>query len=137
MGEFKELFNWNNFSQMYYLAPIGQRFLVGLVLGAGNISFAAGIVSAAVILAQLIIVAKKKPYCEEYHNIRSIFTSVFGLLILAIYVALSANGPSMKASIYTYFPYAIIGIVVLNILMSLGFIILEFVRKGKRNSKEK
>lgn len=40
MGEYKNNFNWNVFSGCYYLIPIAQRFLVGFLLSAANVSFA-------------------------------------------------------------------------------------------------
>lgn len=62
MGEYKEDFNWNVFSGLYYLIPITQRFLVGVILTAANMSFASGIISVVLLVTCIIIVIVKRPF---------------------------------------------------------------------------
>ena len=50
----------------------------------------------------------------------------YGILILGLYIVLSANGPSKGQSFFTYFPYIIILVVVINILTGLVFVIVHF-----------
>lgn len=94
VGEYKSFFNWNKFSSLYYLFPICERFIVGLLLAAGNVSFASAIASAVVILSCAIIVGVERPYVRTYDNARSITHSAISVAILVLYIVLSTTGPS-------------------------------------------
>ena len=127
MGEYKTMFNWNVLSEKYYLIPIGQRIIVGLLLSTINFSFASGIVSIIVIISYIIITAYKKPFVKKYHNYRSIVHCSIAIIILGLYVLLSITGPSKKQGPLTYIPYVVIILVVLNILIGLVFIVKGFI----------
>ena len=94
MGEYKWNFNWNRFCELYYLVPLGQRFLIGFLLGAINMTFAAGIICSLLMVSSIVVVAVKKPFIEKYHNARSIATSAMGVLLLGVYITLGVSGPS-------------------------------------------
>lgn len=128
MGEYKYLFNWNKFCELYYLFPTVEKFLVGLVLGTMNMTFAAGIICTLLLAVSPIVVAVKKPYIEQKHNVRSILTSAYGILILIVYTVMSYKGPSTEESLFLYLPYAVLVILGLNALTGLGYVIATFVR---------
>ena len=62
MGEYKEKFNWTAFSGNYYLFPIVQRLLIGVIITAVNMSFASAIISITILFTSIIILAVKKPF---------------------------------------------------------------------------
>lgn len=131
MGEFKERFNWNFFSGNYYLIPIGQRFLIGIILTAGNMSYISAIIAICCLLASITLIIAKKPFVQNYENYRSILTNIYSIAILSIYIAYRVNGPSKGESIFMYFPYIIIVILTLNILTAIIFVVISFVNKSK------
>ena len=51
---------------MYYLVPIVQRFAVGALITAGNMSFASGIIAVIIILGVCILIGIKKPFIDSY-----------------------------------------------------------------------
>lgn len=66
MGEFKTCFNWNAFSGKYYLIPITQRFLIGITITAGSMSYVSAIISNCFLILSIIIILVKKPFVEKY-----------------------------------------------------------------------
>lgn len=61
-GEFKTEFNWNKFSQLYYLIPILLRLVIGVTMGVGNMHFLSGIIVLILLLVDITIVSVQKPY---------------------------------------------------------------------------
>jgi hypothetical protein len=59
--------------------------------------------------------------------------NIYSILILSLYIVLSISGPSSGITIFTYFPYIIYGVVVLNIITGIVFIIVHFIINFKRN----
>ena len=131
MGEYKENFNWNVFSGLYYLIPIAQRFFVGILLTAASMSYISGIVAVSLLIICIVVVAVKKPFVDNSENARSIVTNIYGIMILSLYIGLSIKGPSHGESIFTYFPYGVIGIVGANVLTGLGFTVFRFVKHSR------
>lgn len=131
IGEYKSCFNWNKFSEKYYLYPTFQRFAIGILLTAGNSSYVSAILAILIIFGGIFIVAWKKPFVHSFENRRSILVNLYAVLILGLYTSISINGPSTGESVFTYFPYIIVGIVVINIFTGLSFIILHFVLNCK------
>lgn len=137
MGQYKFSFNWNVFSGLYYIIPILQRFLTGILITGGNASFASGIIAVLVFLTAIIIVIVKKPFIYKYQNYRSIITNIYSILILGIYIGLSIYGPSRGESLFTYAPYGIVVILSINILTGLVFIIVSFYNNIKNGNIKK
>lgn len=52
-------------------------------------------------------------------------------MILGVYIAISAYGPSEGESVFTYFPYIIMGVLFLNLLTGVGFTIVWLVVESK------
>ena len=90
-------------------------------------SFASAIIAILTIIGGIVVVAIKKPFVHEFENRRSIIVNVYGILILVLYTSMSIYGPSTGVSVFTYFPYIILGVVIVNILTGFGFIIAHFV----------
>lgn len=96
LGEYRDMFNWNVMSEKYYLVPISQRIVVGLLLSALNFSFASGIISILIMVGCVILLGIKRPFVQNYHNYRSISHLSIAILILILYLVLSINSPSKK-----------------------------------------
>lgn len=58
-------------------------------------------------------------------------------MVLSLYITLSIKGSSHGESIFTYIPYVVIGVVSVNILTGLGFIIMRLIRSFQACSSEK
>ena len=111
--------------------PIGQKVLVGVLITAVSQSIASSILSICVFAAGIIVVAVKKPYIEVYHNVRSIVMGAFSILILVLYTILSLRPESRVESGFTYVPYGVLAILVLNVIVGLGSTILQIVLRVK------
>ena len=90
-------------------------------------SFGSGLASVIVITGCAIAVAIKRPFINNYDNIRSIAHSLISIVILALYTAVSINGSSRGQSSFTYIPYGVVSCIVVNILVGLVFIIKKFI----------
>ena len=57
-------------------------------------SFASGIICVLTSIGCIIVVAVKKPFIAQSENYRSIITNIYSILILGLYIGISAHGPS-------------------------------------------
>ena len=125
-GEFKTSFHPDRFCQLYYLVPVIERIVIGLLLGACRDPLVAGILTIAILIASLILIAVKRPYIKNKDNSRALANYVVNVIVIVIYVAFQYTN-QLQSSIYL--PYAIIVLLLFMTLTSLGFLIMKIVFK--------
>ena len=64
-GEFKKFFHPDKFSQLYYLIPICERIIIGVILGACRDPYTSGIIIILILASTLCVIAIKKPFIDS------------------------------------------------------------------------
>lgn len=91
LGEYREKFNWNKFSSRYYIFPIAQRVIVGVLMVSLNKIIASSIVSTFVFVGVIIVVGYRRPFITLLQNIRSILFNAYNIVILILYAILGSQ----------------------------------------------
>lgn len=131
------MFKIRSFGAFYYYIPTCQRIFIALALAIGNNSFISAAVSMGLLLIGGVYVAVLWPFSDSKHNFRSLFNTMCSIGILAIIMLIKLNGVGTGESIYTKLPYAIIGILLLVVFVSLAFIIRKFIQDYFKSKKGK